>query len=259
MAVKTWLSLCLVFGEVREAVWYLLRSSCKPTHTKQSIPFSMALRLRRICSTDEFFNTRSSALTTRPIKRGYKHRLVKDTIEKIRQIPRSAALETSIKKESHIIPFVITFNPALPNIPQAISSNLDILFTTVPWSIFFSSSYIVPPLQKLTWHTGQGQTPEARTPSPASGAFRCHRNRCKTCPFITAERTTSYTFFLYLRTKTHTTLHHLLFFQSRLSDTVQQMQRAVYLFFYFSSYVRFDTRLNFTSIFVYQFREAGVA
>ena len=46
-------------------------------------------------------------------------------------------------------------------------------------SIFFSS-YIVPPLQKPT---GQGQTPQ---PSPSAfGAFRCHGNRCKTCPFIT--------------------------------------------------------------------------
>ena len=36
---------------------YLLKSSCHPSHTKQSIPFSMASRLRRICSTDEFFNT----------------------------------------------------------------------------------------------------------------------------------------------------------------------------------------------------------
>ena len=53
---------------------YLLKSSCHPSHTKQSIPFSMALRLRRICSTDEFFNTRSDALTSHLIKRGYKHR-----------------------------------------------------------------------------------------------------------------------------------------------------------------------------------------
>ena len=47
-------------------------------------------------------------------------------------------------------------------------------------------------LQKPTWHTGQGQTLQASP--PASGAFRCHRNRCKTHPFIT-EGTTSYTFF----------------------------------------------------------------
>ena len=45
----------------------------------------------------------------------------------------------------------------------------------------------------------------------------------KTCSFIT-EGTTSYTFFLYQRTKTYTTSHHLLFFLSRLYDTVQQMQ-----------------------------------
>ena len=50
---------------------YLLKSSCHPSHTKQSIPFSMALRLRRICSTDEFLNTRSDALTSHLIKRGY--------------------------------------------------------------------------------------------------------------------------------------------------------------------------------------------
>ena len=57
---------------------YLLKSSCHPSHTKQSIP----LRLRRICSTDEFLNTRSGALTTRLIKRGNKHHFVIDAIKK---------------------------------------------------------------------------------------------------------------------------------------------------------------------------------
>ena len=106
---------------------YLFKSSCHPSHTKQFISFSMALRLRRICSTDEFFNSRSNALTTHLIKRGYKHRLLKDAIERVHQIPRSRALQTSIKKESHRIPLVIVFNPALLNIHQVISSSLNIL------------------------------------------------------------------------------------------------------------------------------------
>ena len=65
---------------------YLLKSSCHPSHTKQSIPFSMALRLRRICSMDEFFNTRSDALTSHLIKSGYKYRFIKDEIDKVRQV-----------------------------------------------------------------------------------------------------------------------------------------------------------------------------
>ena len=43
---------------------HLLYSSCHPLHTKNAIPFSLALRLRRICSTDETFNIRTAQLTT---------------------------------------------------------------------------------------------------------------------------------------------------------------------------------------------------
>ena len=41
---------------------YLLHSSCHPQHTKRAIPFSLALRLRRICSSDETFKQRSNEL-----------------------------------------------------------------------------------------------------------------------------------------------------------------------------------------------------
>ena len=43
---------------------YLLKSSCHPAHTKRTIPFSLTLRLRRICSTDHFFNKRCYELIT---------------------------------------------------------------------------------------------------------------------------------------------------------------------------------------------------
>ena len=41
---------------------YLQHPSSHPYHTKKSIPYSLALRLRRICSKDEFFDTRSTEL-----------------------------------------------------------------------------------------------------------------------------------------------------------------------------------------------------
>ena len=102
----------------------------------------MALRLRRIFSMDEFFNTRSDALTSHLIKRGYKYRFIKDEIDKVRQIPHSRALKTSTKKDSNRIPFVVTFNPALPNTRQVISSNLNILRSSQRCHAAFTS----PPL-----------------------------------------------------------------------------------------------------------------
>ena len=35
---------------------YLYYTSCQPKHTRNSLPYSLALRLRRICLTDELFS-----------------------------------------------------------------------------------------------------------------------------------------------------------------------------------------------------------
>ena len=41
---------------------YLLVSSCHPQHTKRAIPFSLALRLRRICSDPDNYKLRTNEL-----------------------------------------------------------------------------------------------------------------------------------------------------------------------------------------------------
>ena len=57
---------------------YTLRSSSHPYHTKKSIPYSLALRLRRNSSIDNFFETGSSELGSYLTKRGYKRRSLKN-------------------------------------------------------------------------------------------------------------------------------------------------------------------------------------
>ena len=68
---------------------HLLYSSCHPLQTKTAIPFSLALRLRRICSTDATFNTRAAQLTTYLLKRGYNRNFVTKQIRRAADIPRN--------------------------------------------------------------------------------------------------------------------------------------------------------------------------
>ena len=91
---------------------HLLYSSCHPLHTKKAIPFSLALRLRRICSTDETFNTRAALLTTYLLKRGCNRNLVTKQIQRAADIPRRLALQTKDGNKPKRIPFITTFKCA---------------------------------------------------------------------------------------------------------------------------------------------------
>ena len=61
---------------------YLLHTSCHPNHVKKSTPFSLALRIHRICSTDEKFKQRTSELLEFLGKRGHKRQYVQAQINK---------------------------------------------------------------------------------------------------------------------------------------------------------------------------------
>ena len=64
---------------------FLHFSSCHPYHTKKGIPYSQAVRLRRICSTEEFFQKRVSNLKSWLLARGYDEHLEKYIRENIPQ------------------------------------------------------------------------------------------------------------------------------------------------------------------------------
>ena len=67
---------------------YLLHSSSHPYHTKKINLLQPLLRLRRICSKDDFFDTRSTELERYLRKRGYKNNFVKSQISRAKSIPR---------------------------------------------------------------------------------------------------------------------------------------------------------------------------
>ena len=103
---------------------YLLHSSCHPKHTKQAIPFSLALRLRRVCSSNETFTLRANELKSCLNKRGYNLSFLNQEIKRI-HITRTEAItpkDTSEINQPKQVPLVITHNPALRSISSLFTS-----------------------------------------------------------------------------------------------------------------------------------------
>ena len=107
---------------------YLYYSSCHPKHTKNSLSYSLGLRLRRICSTDELFSLRTKEMKQHLLNRGYTKGCINDAINKASTVTREDSLKENIEqKKLQRVPFVITYNPLLPSIPKLLKKSHTIL------------------------------------------------------------------------------------------------------------------------------------
>ena len=185
-----------LFSKPTDKHQHLLYSSCHPYHTKKAIPYSLALRLRRICSTDEAFNNRCNELTEYLVKRGYKHDFIRRQIKRATDIPRITALRPS-KKRSNCdrVPFVLTYNPALPNINKIIQKNFNLLLSSTRCKNVFKDHPIIAfrRTANLRDILVKAKLPSINNTAPLPpGSYRCGKN-CITCPYIINGLTT-YTF-----------------------------------------------------------------
>ena len=106
---------------------YLYRSSAHPNHLKKSIPYGQALRLRRICTEESEFEKACTQLTNNLKDRRYKNDEIKTQIDRVKLQPRDALLQYKEKTPLDRVPCVVTYNPRLPNIKEAINKNWDLL------------------------------------------------------------------------------------------------------------------------------------
>ena len=91
--------------------------SCHPPTCQQSIPFSLGMRINRICSKLESREQRLEELKELLIIRGYKSGMVNTDIARARAIPREKASVYVVKSSVTKIPvFVVSWDPRLPSI-----------------------------------------------------------------------------------------------------------------------------------------------
>ena len=73
-----------VYSKPTDAHQYLNFKSCDPPHIRRAIPYGQALRIKRICYSDETFESKLGELKGFLVKRGY------NSFDKVRLLDRSA-------------------------------------------------------------------------------------------------------------------------------------------------------------------------
>ena len=169
-----------LYSKPTTAHLYLHHSSCHPYHTKKSLPFSLAFRLLRICSTDFFLTKRLKELRQYLLNRQYKPKIIDAAFDRIRQMSRSDSLKRRTKsKNSNRVPFVTTFNPGLPNLPQILQKYLPILHSSKRCLAAIPNCPIVSFRRPMNL---KDILVRAKIkPNKLNGFFKCNDSRCLTC------------------------------------------------------------------------------
>ena len=177
---------------------YLLIASCHPRHTKRSIPYSLALRLRRICSNHGSYILRTNELIDYLTYRGFNKTFLKTQIQRASNVSHTDALKDKPMIRTKTTLFVITYNPALLNIAHIIHQHSHVLYSSDRCRNVFKNLPLVAyrRCNNISDILVRAQLPETRdlnNSQTTPGSFRCNSRNCTTCPYIDHGRN-KYTF-----------------------------------------------------------------
>ena len=181
------LTLYLIHGFIRTDVYskptdshlYLPPSGCHPKHVFKAIPFGLATKLKRNCSDETFFAERTAEYKGYLLNQGLSSKLVKDQFSKASAIFRNDLLRTRGKEAKKLIPFVITFNPNLPDVGNIVRKHLFILQSNPKLKELFSRGSVIPAfrrsknLKELLVPSRFKIAEEGQTSHHNNGCFEC--------------------------------------------------------------------------------------
>ena len=169
-----------------------MTSSCHPNQTTLNIPFSLALRIVRICSVEEQREQRFLELKYFLLDREYKPGLVDSAINRARAIPRKEALKESVTDPSTTLGrpiFAVTWDPRLPSIPSIQNKHWRSMVSQNP---YLAEVFSEPPLtaykrqRNIRDHIVRAKVPPPQGHYPKrqiNGVKKCERG-CIICPFV---------------------------------------------------------------------------
>ena len=118
-----------VYAKPTNSFTYVFPSTCYPKRNINNISKSIALRLRRICDSDEKFDMRSDEHQNYLIARHYNISLVNKQFHSVRSISRSEARQVKRKVTKQNFNLVTVYNPLLNNLQKVVKNNLPLLYS----------------------------------------------------------------------------------------------------------------------------------
>ena len=166
---------------------YLDNKSCHPKHVKQSIPYGQALRIRRICDSDEVVEKRLKELTGDFTKRGFKRNVVESQVRKAKRRSKQSLFSGHSGQRSRNlerIPLVINFHPALSGVNNIIDSLWPILHASGEMKDLFKEKPIVAFRRPRNLKDELVRSKLKRENNIVKGMYKCGKSRCQICKYV---------------------------------------------------------------------------
>ena len=117
-----------VYTKPTDSKSYLHFSSDHPLYMKKSIPSGLAMRARRICSSNTDFERQTQDIRQNLCSRGYPEQLVNSGVKRVAGMDRKKLLEGVTMKEGRQgVPLVVTYSSHLPNIGKIVREKRHLL------------------------------------------------------------------------------------------------------------------------------------
>ena len=161
-------------------------TSCHSYHCVKSIPYSQALRINRLCSSNIFYDNRCKQLEKWLSDRNYKQKLVRELILKARAISRGKLLNNDRKPqiEDRLV-LSLTYHPLLRDFQKVLDETQTLLLRNEEHKAIFGEK---PPM--IVWRrarTLKDYLVRAKINNKdikESKSARCNGKPCQVCQYI---------------------------------------------------------------------------
>ena len=189
--------------------------------------FCVALRSSKVLTFNLKKILRTNELIDYLTNRGYEKTFLKTQIQRASRVPRTDALKDKPIIQTKTTPFVITYNPALPNIAHLIHQHSHVLYPSDRFRNVFENLPLVAyrRCNNISDIPVRAQLPETRdlnNSHTTPGFFRCNSRNCTTCPYLDHGRH-KHTFHSTGETYKKQISYNLQHFQCYLHDPISTM------------------------------------